>query len=255
MAAPVKKDEELELDVESLAYGGNGVARTNGFVVFVRRGLPGDRVRARVTKVKRSHAEALADRRPRAGAAARRGAVRALPRVRRLPLPGSRVRARSSRRSRRRCATRSSASRGIAEPPLEAIVPCEPEIFHYRNKMEYSFAQTPSGAALGFHKAGRWDEVLDIEKCWLTTDSATAIRDAVRDWAREEGLEPYSQADNTRLPPPPRRPRGAQHRAGARPARDRAGREVRARLLRRRPAASSRRCARCTGRSTTRRPR
>src|SRR3989454_10863233 len=60
MAAPVTKDQELELDVESLAYGGNGVARTNGFVVFVRRGLPGDTVRARVTKVKRSHAEALA---------------------------------------------------------------------------------------------------------------------------------------------------------------------------------------------------
>src|ERR687883_1147190 len=58
MAAPVEKDHELEID--SLAYGGNGVARLNGFVVFVRRGLPGDRVRARVTKVKRNHAEALA---------------------------------------------------------------------------------------------------------------------------------------------------------------------------------------------------
>src|SRR5262245_58088573 len=60
MAAPVTKGEELELSVESLAYGGNGVARHDGFVVFVRRGLPGDRVRARVTKVKRGFAEALA---------------------------------------------------------------------------------------------------------------------------------------------------------------------------------------------------
>src|SRR5712691_9285443 len=60
MAAPVTKDQEVELDVESLAYGGNGVARLNGYVVFVRRGLPGDRVRARITKVKRNHAEALA---------------------------------------------------------------------------------------------------------------------------------------------------------------------------------------------------
>ena len=60
MAAPVTKGEELELEVDSLAFGGNGVARLDGFVVFVRRGLPGDRVRARVTKVKRSHAEALA---------------------------------------------------------------------------------------------------------------------------------------------------------------------------------------------------
>src|ERR671910_1726905 len=60
MAAPVRKDEEVELQVDSLAYGGNGVARLDGFVVFVRRGLPGDRVRARITKVKRGFAEGLA---------------------------------------------------------------------------------------------------------------------------------------------------------------------------------------------------
>src|SRR6478735_8856557 len=60
MAAPVKRDEELDLRVDSLAFGGNGVARLDGFVVFVRRGLPGDLVRARVTNVKRNHAEALA---------------------------------------------------------------------------------------------------------------------------------------------------------------------------------------------------
>src|SRR5438552_16785697 len=59
VGAPVAKDQELELRVDSLAYGGNGVGRLNGFVVFVRRGLPGDRVRARVTKVRRNHAEAL----------------------------------------------------------------------------------------------------------------------------------------------------------------------------------------------------
>ena len=59
MAAPVTKDQELELTIDRLAFGGNGVARLNGFVVFVRRGLPGDTVRARVTKVQRRHAEAL----------------------------------------------------------------------------------------------------------------------------------------------------------------------------------------------------
>ena len=67
MAAPVRKDQELELEIDSLAYGGNGVARLNGFVVFVRRGLPGDTVRARVTNVKRNHAEALARRGRRPG--------------------------------------------------------------------------------------------------------------------------------------------------------------------------------------------
>ena len=50
----------LTLDVESLAYGGRGVARQNGLVVFVAGALPGDQVRAEVTKSKRSFAEARA---------------------------------------------------------------------------------------------------------------------------------------------------------------------------------------------------
>src|SRR6476646_2021773 len=60
MAAPVTKGDELELDVDSLAFGGHGVARLDGFVVFVRAGFPSDTVRARVTKVQRRHAEAVA---------------------------------------------------------------------------------------------------------------------------------------------------------------------------------------------------
>src|SRR5260370_35913977 len=52
--------EELELTVDSLAYGGAGVARSDGYVVFVHGGLPGDRVRAVVGKSKRAYAEARA---------------------------------------------------------------------------------------------------------------------------------------------------------------------------------------------------
>ena len=46
------------MTVDSLAFGGRGVARHGELVVFVSRALPGDRVRARVTKLKRRHAEA-----------------------------------------------------------------------------------------------------------------------------------------------------------------------------------------------------
>src|SRR4029078_11013812 len=58
VAAAVRKGEEVELRVDSLAYGEIGVSRLDGFVVFVRGGLPGDVVRARATKVKRGFAEA-----------------------------------------------------------------------------------------------------------------------------------------------------------------------------------------------------
>jgi 23S rRNA (uracil1939-C5)-methyltransferase len=54
-----QRGDELELTIDSLAFGGAGVARMEGgYVVFVTGGLPGDRVRAVVGKRKRSYAEA-----------------------------------------------------------------------------------------------------------------------------------------------------------------------------------------------------
>src|ERR671932_271907 len=194
MAAPVGKGQEVELDVESLAYGGNGVARLSGFVVFVRRGLPGDTVRARVTKVKRNHAEALATEVVRPGPA-------------RVDAPCAHYPACGGCRfqdlayevqleQKHAQVQEALGGTGGLAVELEPIVRAESQ-FHYRNKLEYSFTQTPAGPALGFHKAGRWDEVLEVERCWLTTDLGNAIRDAVRDWAREERLPVYDQAEQT----------------------------------------------------------
>ena len=152
MAPPVQRDQELELHVDSLAYGGNGVARLNGFVVFVRRGLPGDTVRARVTKVKRGHAEALAVEVLEPGALARRGTVRALP-----VCGGCRFQdlAYDAQVAAKDAQVADALRRigGIADPPLEPIVPAESQ-FHYRNKLEYSFTATPTGPALGLPPGG-----------------------------------------------------------------------------------------------------
>jgi 23S rRNA (uracil1939-C5)-methyltransferase len=194
VAAPVRKGEELELRVESLAYGGNGVARHNGFVVFVRRALPGDTVRATVTKVKRGFAEAVADEIVERSTA-------------RVPAPcshfgacgGCRFQdyAYASQLAQKEAQVRDALVRlgRFAEPPIEPIVPAGSQ-FGYRNKLEYSFTQTPDGAALGFHRAGRWDEVLPLDECLLTTPLGNDIRAAVRDWAREERLVAYDQATN-----------------------------------------------------------
>jgi 23S rRNA (uracil1939-C5)-methyltransferase len=195
VAAPVTRGDELELTIDSLAYGGNGVARLNGFVVFVRRGLPGDTVRARVTKVKRGWAEATATE------------VLA-PSPQRVDAPckhfpacgGCRFQdlAYEAQTAAKEAQVRDALVRigGIAEPPLEPIVPAESQ-FHYRNKLEYSFTETPRGAALGFHRAGRWDEVLEVERCWLTTELGNGIRDVVREWAQEEGLPAFDQEAQT----------------------------------------------------------
>ena len=53
------RGDELELTIDSLAFGGNGVARHEGCVVFVVGAVPGDKVRARITRPKRDYAEAI----------------------------------------------------------------------------------------------------------------------------------------------------------------------------------------------------
>jgi 23S rRNA (uracil1939-C5)-methyltransferase len=195
VAAPVRPDDELELKIESLAYGGNGVARLNGFVLFVKRGLPGDTVRARVTKVKRNHAEALAVEVVEEGAPRIAAPCEHYPDCGGCRFQDLAYEAQLAAKAEQV----EDALRRIGRldaPPLEPIVPAE-SVFHYRNKLEYSFTQTPEGPALGFHRAGRWDEVLDIRRCWLTTDLGNGIREATRDWARAEGLEAYDQAEHT----------------------------------------------------------
>jgi 23S rRNA (uracil1939-C5)-methyltransferase len=191
MPAPVAKDQELELRIDSLAYGGAGVARLDGFVVFVRRGLPGDTVRARVTKVKRSHAEALALEVVAAGAPRVEAPCAHYP-----ACGGCRFQdlAYDAQLDAKAGQVRDALVRigGIPDPELEPAVPAE-SVFGYRNKLEYSFTATPVGAGLGFHKAGRWDEVLDVDRCWLTTELGNAIRNAVREWARSERLPAFDQ--------------------------------------------------------------
>jgi 23S rRNA (uracil1939-C5)-methyltransferase len=191
VAAPVALDQELELRIDSLAFGGNGVARLDGFVLFVRRGLPGDLVRARVTKVKRNHAEAVTVD------VLEPGPVRVEAPCAHYPACGGcrfQDLAYEAQTAEKESQVRDALQRigGIAQPPLEPILPAE-SIFHYRNKFEYSFMQEDDGPTLGLHRAGRWDEVLPLERCWLTTDLGNGIRNAVRDWAREERLRAYDQ--------------------------------------------------------------
>src|ERR687897_880625 len=191
MAAPLARDDELELEIESLAYGGNGVARMNGFVVFVRRGLPGDKVRARVTKVQRRHAEALA--------------VEVLePSPQRVEAPCDHYPACGGCRfqdldyqaqvAAKEAQVRDALVRigGLAGAARQAMVPGG-VVFPHPKKLEYSFAPGPAGPVLGFHKAGRWDEVIDIAECWLTNELGNRIREAARALARESGHAAYDQ--------------------------------------------------------------
>jgi 23S rRNA (uracil1939-C5)-methyltransferase len=185
------RDQEIELVVDSLAYGGRGVARHGELVVFVSRALPGDRVRARVTKFKRRYAEA---------------------RTIELLEPGpGRVEARCAhfgvcggcawqdldypeqlRHKHAQVVDALERIGGFTDVEPEPMVAAQ-ELYGYRNKVEYSWSQGPDGPSLGFHQLGRWDRLIAVDHCHIVSDTANDVRRGFERWAREQGLEAHNQ--------------------------------------------------------------
>jgi 23S rRNA (uracil1939-C5)-methyltransferase len=188
------RGEELVLDIDTLAYGGRGIARSNGYVVFVTGALPGDRVRARLTKAKKGYAEARAvelvrpsaDRLPihceHEGEPCPGAPWQALPYERQLAHKHEQV-IDSLRRI-------GNLEEFEIEPPEPAV-----EQWRYRNKLEYSFGESGGGLALGFHARGRWDVVVDADDCKLASEVNNAARNAVRAWACGAGVPAYDRRE------------------------------------------------------------
>ncbi len=187
-----RQGAELELEIDSLAQGGRGVARSNGYVVFVSGALPGDRVRARLTKSKRQYAEARAIEIMRPGS--ERIADRCLHDGE--PCPGAPWQGMAYERQLAHKQDQvGEALRRIGRLEGFELEPIEPalEAWRYRNKLEYSFGARDKAPVLGFHRRGSWTDVVDVEDCLLASEANNAARNAVREWARAERLAPYER--------------------------------------------------------------
>jgi 23S rRNA (uracil1939-C5)-methyltransferase len=180
--------DELELTIDRLAHGGAGVARAEGYVVFVRGAVPGDRVRARITKSKRSFGEAdvvellqPSPERVEAPAPHPGAPWQVLPYERQLREKEDQVRDALARLG------------GFEAPPVEPIVPAVEQL-RYRNKVEYSFGEDEDGElVLGFHRPGRFDVIDDVALDILASERVDELRAAVKAWCREEGLTAWDR--------------------------------------------------------------
>jgi 23S rRNA (uracil1939-C5)-methyltransferase len=185
-----ERGDELELTVDRLAHGGEGVARfgDDGYVVFVSGAIPGDTVRAIVSKRKRSYAHARAVQIVRPSPerippmAAHPGvAWQVLPYDRQLQIKREQV---------------EEAMRRIGKLDgfeMEQIVPALAQ-WRYRNKLEYSFGQDEQGALVcGFHAPGGWKRVEPMEDCLLASEVGNKARNAALGWAREQSLRAWDR--------------------------------------------------------------
>jgi 23S rRNA (uracil1939-C5)-methyltransferase len=192
MARP-KRGEILSLTIDDLAFGGEGVGRADGYVVFVPGGLPGDRLRVRLVQV-----------RSRFG----RGAIESVdePSPQRVEAPcpyfgrcgGCRLQhvaygAQLAFKSKQ-VADALQRLGGLYGVELRPIIGAD-ETFGYRNKMEFTVASgRESGkVVVGLHEADRYDSVLDIDRCLLQSDRMNALLTEARAFFSERGLTVYEQ--------------------------------------------------------------
>lgn len=190
MAKP-RRGDLIELTIDDLAFGGDGVGRAEGYVLFVRGGVPGDRLRVRVTEVRarygRGAIEEVVDPAPDRVSApcpyfGRCGGCR-------LQHIGYRAQLAFKAKQVRDCLERLGAA---GDFELRPILPA-PEIYGYRNKMEFTVAGGPEGPVIGLHEADRYDVVLDTERCLLQSETMNAVLGAVRRETRGRGLSAWDQ--------------------------------------------------------------
>lgn len=198
----IKKGQILELEIEKLVFGGRGLARIDGFAVFVEKTAPGDVVKARVYRKKKNHAEA------RVVELIRPSPFRVVAPCRFSGFCGGcswqflqydkQVLFKTEQVIE--SLEHIGGMKGLCVHPA---IKAENE-FEYRNKMEFSFSdrpwllpsefdkdQIPKGIALGLHVPGTFNKVLDMDACLLQVSQGNDILSDVRSFVRESGIPPY----------------------------------------------------------------
>jgi 23S rRNA (uracil1939-C5)-methyltransferase len=198
----IKRGDKTEVEIEKVVYGGRGLAHLKGMALFVGGAVPGDRVMARVVKLKRNYAEARIEE-----------VIEASPHRIIPPCPYSdycggctwQCIAYEKQLEYKRDFVADSLGHiaDITGLTMNEVLP-SPRIFGYRNKMEFSFSNKRwllpqqgtedsenTSVALGLHVPGTFDRVIDIEACLLQEDGGNEIIREVKGFVRQSDAPVY----------------------------------------------------------------
>jgi len=200
------KGVEFDLCIEKMAFGGQALGKVDGFVVFVDHALPGQKVRAQITRRQARFAEAKV--------------VRVLEQSQAYQAPfcphfgicgGCQWQDLAYEQQLywkwiqvQECLKHlGGLSPGVILPTIPS-----PQQRYYRNKMEFTFAPRSRawlrpedrtgaesgqgrGCALGLHVRDSSDRIFDLENCFLQSAQVPAIVEEVRRWCGASGLPAY----------------------------------------------------------------
>jgi 23S rRNA (uracil1939-C5)-methyltransferase len=195
--------QEIETTIEKVAFGGQGIAHHDNLVVFVENAIPGDRMKVRLRKVKKSHAFAYP--------------VELLePSRHRIEAPCSHfgfcggckwqnLDYQTQLDFKKQHVIESLEHIGDIHAKSVGDIMPSPLIFGYRNKMEFSFSENrwlppeelknpdidKHQFSIGFHVPRFFDRIIDIEKCWLQDDLLNRIITFARAYFKNAGIPVY----------------------------------------------------------------
>jgi 23S rRNA (uracil1939-C5)-methyltransferase len=191
-AGALRRGEELTLDIVDLAFGGRGVGRVSGFVVFVEGALPGEKVRARIQRVKAGYAEAvttqvLSGSPERIAPPCRHYGTCGGCDLQHLSPAGQ---AEAKGRQLKAMLVRLA---GLADPPVApAVVASASTAYRFRMDFDWMTGRD-GGPILGLHRAGRPEEIVPLERCLLMPDEANDIRKFAAERSRRLGLSAWDR--------------------------------------------------------------
>lgn len=191
----------LELRIDSLALGGAGVARLPegaegleqgaGMAVFVAGALPGSVVRARISRVHRRHAEAVAVEVLQPSAEAVEPACPHFGLCGGCPLMHLASERQLHWKERQILDALARIGRVTPRTVLPAVP--APSVTAFRNKMEFAFQGLGEGLRLGLYCASDPGRVFDLASCAIFPAEGTRLADAVRTACRTAGLAAYDR--------------------------------------------------------------
>jgi 23S rRNA (uracil1939-C5)-methyltransferase len=188
--------QELLLETEKMAFEGRAIARPNRFVIFVDGALPGEKIRATVTRRKRHHAFARVLE-----------VIEPSPHRVIAPCPvfgacggcSFQHMAYPAQLAMKRDVLIESLHGvpGVPGHVRETIGADSP--FYFRNKMVFAFGLWNGEPVLGLHRKGEWHSVVPADSCLLQSKESNEIIRRVLVFMKEHDIAVFNDERNTGL--------------------------------------------------------
>lgn len=188
----MKKDDLIEVTIEDLSEEGTGIGKFEGMTFFIKDAVIGDRVRAKIMKLKKTYGfarlmEVLTpspDRvEPLCPVARQCGGcqIQAMSYEAQLAFKTRKVESNLKRIGK------------FEEIPMESIIGME-DPFHYRNKAQFPFGKNRDGKIITGFYAGRTHSIIENTSCHLGKEVNEEILEKILAWMNAFHVEPYNEA-------------------------------------------------------------